>query len=86
MVSGQLVFLVSHLNILTISFVLLGGFGVQFGYGEFPCPLCILQRMAMMLCALGPAYVILYSRDGVFKWNDFVAGYSLTLIAAVSGG
>jgi disulfide bond formation protein DsbB len=86
MVGGQLVFLVSHLNILSISFVLLGGFVVQFGYGEFPCPLCILQRMAMMLCALGPAYVILYSRDGVVKWNDFVAGYGLTLIAAVSGG
>ncbi len=45
--------LIAHLNILTICGVLAGAFVVQFGQGEFPCPLCVLQRMAMMLCALG---------------------------------
>ncbi len=83
---GRLVFWISHFNILTVCGVLLGGFIVQFGFGEFPCPLCILQRMAMTLCALGPAYVIFNSRDRVVKWNDFVKGYGLTLVSAVAGG
>jgi disulfide bond formation protein DsbB len=75
----------AHLNILVICAVLLGGFVVEFGGGEFPCPLCFLQRMAMMLCALGPAYVIMKARDGEVKTSDFATGYGMSIIAAVGG-
>ena len=78
-------FLIAHLNILTLCGVLLGAFVVEFGEGEFPCPLCFLQRMAMMLCALGPAYVILRARDGEVKTSDFATGYGMSAIAAVAG-
>jgi hypothetical protein len=41
--------------------------------------------MAMMLCALGPAYVIMKARDGEVKTSDFATGYGMSIIAAVGG-
>lgn len=81
----RLGFLAAHLNILVICGVLIGAFVVQFGGGEFPCPLCILQRMAMMLCALGPAYVVMRARDSEVKTSDVATGYGMSVIAAVGG-
>ena len=75
----------AHFNVLAVTFVLLGAFAVQFGDGEVPCPLCILQRMAMMLCALGPAYIILRARLGRVDATDFATGYGLSILAAVLG-
>ena len=83
--SNRFGFLIAHLNILTICAVLVGAFVVQSGQGEFPCPLCVLQCMAMMLCALGPAYVIMKARAGEVKTTDFATGYGMSVIAAVAG-
>ena len=47
-----------HVEVMGIVIVLLGAYVVQFGYEEYPCPLCLLQRMAMMLSALGPAAML----------------------------
>ena len=77
--------MIAHLNILVICAVLVGAFGGQFGQGEFPSPLCRLQRMAMMLCALGPAYVIMKARAGEVKTTDFATGYGMSVIAGVAG-
>ena len=52
-----------HLCILGICAVLIGAFVVQFGEGELPCPLCLIQRMCMILAALGPAYIIIEGRS-----------------------
>jgi disulfide bond formation protein DsbB len=76
---------IAHLNILVICAVLVGAFGGQFGQGEFPCPLCRLQRMAMMLCALGPAYVIMKARAGEAETTGFATGYGMSVVAAVAG-
>jgi disulfide bond formation protein DsbB len=76
---------IAYFNILAICGVLLGAFGVQFGQGELPCPLCVLQRMAMMLCALGPAYVVCKARQGNVEANDFALGYGMSVVAAVAG-
>jgi len=83
--SRRLGFWGAHLNILVICGVLAGAFVVQFGEGEFPCPLCVLQRMAMMLCALGPAYVIMKAYYGEVKTSDFATGCGMSVIAAVGG-
>jgi disulfide bond formation protein DsbB len=83
--SNRLGFWIAHLNILVVCGVLAGAFVVQFGGGDFPCPLCVLQRMAMMLCALGPAYVIMQARVGEVKTSDFATGYGMSVIAAVGG-
>jgi disulfide bond formation protein DsbB len=78
-------FWLAHLCIVGICAVLLGAFSVQFIEGEFPCPLCLLQRMAMMLCALGPAYVILKTRQGDVSSTDFCTGYGLSVLAGLGG-
>ncbi len=76
---------IAHVNILAVCGVLLGAFGVQFGQGELPCPLCVLQRMAMLLCALGPAYILLKARTGDVDARDFATGYGLSIVAALAG-
>jgi disulfide bond formation protein DsbB len=75
----------AHLFVLAYCGILAGGFLVQFGRGEFPCPLCILQRMAMILTSLGPAYIIARARHGAVSMTDYTTGYGLSLIAALVG-
>jgi disulfide bond formation protein DsbB len=71
-------------SILSICFVLTGAFVVQFS-GEYPCPLCILQRMAMMLCALGPAWLLLRARTGPVDAKDYGTCYGLSIFSALLG-
>ncbi|GIW81982.1 MAG: hypothetical protein KatS3mg105_3789 [Gemmatales bacterium] len=78
-------FWIAHFNVAAVCLVLLGAFGVQFIEGEMPCPLCILQRMAMMMCALGPAYIILQAKMGEVQAVDFATGYGLSILAAALG-
>src|SRR6516165_10089144 len=84
--SNRIGYWVAHVNVMAICGVLLGAFGVQFGEGEFPCPLCVLQRMAMLLCAVGPAFIIVKTRRGEVDVGDFAAGYGMSVLAAVVGG
>ncbi|WP_409496825.1 disulfide bond formation protein B [Amycolatopsis sp. cmx-11-12] len=75
----------AHVYVLGMCGVLLGGFIVQFGESEYPCPLCLIQRMFMMLTALGPAYFIARSRSGPVSTRDFATGYGMSIIAALAG-
>lgn len=81
----RLGFWIAHFNIVAVCAVLLGAFGVQFGEGELPCPLCVMQRMAMLLCLLGPAHVILKAREGDVPAGEFATGYGMSVLAAVLG-
>jgi disulfide bond formation protein DsbB len=83
--SHRLGFWIAHFNVLAVCAVLLGAFGVQFALKELPCPLCVLQRMGMLLCALGPAFILLCSRGGEVEPHDFAAGYGMSVVAAVGG-
>lgn len=75
----------AHVYVLGFCGVLLGGFVVQFAEAEMPCPLCVLQRMAMMLCALGPLTIIQRSREGRVTAQDFAMGWGLAIISALGG-
>jgi disulfide bond formation protein DsbB len=76
----------AHLFVLAYCGVLLSAFGVQFIMGEYPCPLCMLQRMAMVLATLGPAYIIARTRNGDVSLRDYATGYGMSIVAAVGGG
>ncbi|WP_018801335.1 disulfide bond formation protein B [Salinispora arenicola] len=83
--TNRLGFWLAHLFVLSYCGVLLAAFGVQFVTGELPCPLCILQRMAMMLVVCGPLYIIGRARRGDVTLADYAMGYGLSIVAAVAG-
>jgi disulfide bond formation protein DsbB len=60
-----------------IAVVLLVAFGLQFGLKELPCPLCNLQRVALVLCGFG---FVLNLRFGVQPLH-----YGLSLLGALFG-
>tara|TARA_R110002095_G_scaffold70869_2_gene60410 strand:+ start:2223 stop:2807 length:585 start_codon:yes stop_codon:yes gene_type:complete len=78
-------FWIAHFNVLVVCMVLIGAFSIQLIEQEIPCPLCILQRMAMILCALGSAHIILQARSGGLSTTDFAAGYGMSILGAVCG-
>ena len=79
------VYWLTQLNILALCVSLMGGFFMQFAHGEIPCPLCYLQRLAMMLCAVCLSHVVLSARSGHLKWTSIVQGYGLVIVSAVLG-
>ncbi len=64
--------------ILVICGVLLAAFGVQLILKEMPCPLCLLQRLAMISIACS---ALLNLRFGVKTTH-----YSLALLSSIFGG
>src|SRR5258708_15655773 len=72
-----LVRLGNALGTLGLALILLIAFGFQFGRNELPCPLCLLQRLAFVLCGFG---FLLNLRFG-----SQPAHYGLTLLAALFG-
>src|SRR5262245_44049143 len=60
-----------------IAIVLLVAFGMPFALNELPCPLCILQRAALVLCGFG---FLLNLRFGVQPLH-----YGLSILAALFG-
>lgn len=63
--------------VLGICGVLLGAYYIQFVEGEFPCPLCLLQRLAMLGVAFG---AMLNLRYGIHTRH-----YGVSLLSAVFG-
>lgn len=57
--------------------VLAGSLHLQFGTGEQPCPLCIVQRSGMVGLAVGPIMNLL--------WGIRARHYALSILAAVVG-
>lgn len=80
-------YVTAHLTVLVVSGVLIGGFIVQFGMHEYPCPLCILERMAMILAVLGPARMIAIGhRRKRIEPQLFTTAFGMTVLASVLGG
>ena len=79
-------FALLHVWVLGVCVVVIGAFLVQFIGRELPCPLCLLQRMAMLLAAMGPMFIIhrvtsVDSEPGA----DFSTGFGMSIIASVLG-
>jgi disulfide bond formation protein DsbB len=65
------------LGLYVVAFVLAAAFAAQITLNELPCPLCLLQRMAFALIAVGP---MLNVRHGPRPSH-----YALSLLAAAAG-
>ncbi len=77
---------IAQFCILAITGVLIAAFGVQFGAGELPCPLCMLQRMGMILAAFGPAWLLMRAMRGPIEARDYAQCYGMSVLAAIVGG
>ena len=71
--------------ILAYCGVLLSAFAVQLIGEEFPCPLCMLQRYAMILCTLGALWIVMQARRNELTAARYAQGLGMGLIGAVVG-
>ncbi len=82
---ARLYVLAAALNVWVLVLILAAAFGVQLITGELPCPLCVVQRIALMMCALGPLYVLVQARDRALSGRDIAVGSGIAVIAALVG-
>ena len=71
--------------VLAYSGVLLGAFSVQLFAHEFPCPLCMLQRYAMILTVIPQLWIVTNSLRGKLKKVEYARCLGMSIIAAVAG-
>jgi disulfide bond formation protein DsbB len=82
----RLQFWLLHVYLLGMIGMLLGGFWMQFAQGELPCPLCVAQRMALSLAAIGPAWIIVQCRFGHRDGASMlVRGMAVSALGAIGG-
>ncbi len=82
---ARLYLLAATANAWALMLVLLAAFGAQFAYGELPCPLCVTQRIALMLCALGPVYLLIGQRDGEVAVRDVATAGGIGILSGLLG-
>jgi disulfide bond formation protein DsbB len=74
-----------HAWVLAYSVVMLSAFFIQFVMGEFPCPLCMLQRYGMILATIGALFIIMQARRGVLTTARYAQGLGMGLIGVLAG-
>lgn len=82
---SRLVFWGAIAFILAYIATLLGAFSVQFLEGEFPCPLCMLQRYAMILVVLPIMWLVLESLRGTLTRGRYSRALGMSIVAAIVG-
>lgn len=82
---ARLYLLAATANVWVLILVLLAAFWAQFAYGELPCPLCVTQRIALMLCALGPLYLLIGQRDGEVAVRDVATAGGISILSGLLG-
>ena len=75
-----------HAWIFAYSFVMLSAFYIQFAEGEFPCPLCMLQRYGMILSTAGALFIVMQARRGTLTTARYSQGLGMGLLGALIGG
>lgn len=71
--------------ILAYCLVLLGAFSIQFLQGEFPCPLCMVQRYAMILATIPIMWIVADSLRGTLTRSRYAQGLGMAIVASVAG-
>lgn len=74
----QIARIINVLALFALIGVLAGSLHLQLGVGEQPCPLCLIQRSAMIGLAVGPVMNLL--------WGMKPMHYALSILAAMVGG
>jgi len=64
---------------------LLGAFSVQIFAGEFPCPLCMLQRYAMILATIPALWLVMEAFRGTLTRGRYARSLGMSIVASVVG-
>jgi len=72
-------------NAWVLVLILLGAFASQFLDNTPPCPLCVMQRIAMLLAAIGPCLVLLRARKAPLQAGDIATGAGMLVLASLVG-
>jgi len=70
--------IINIVALLGLLLVLAGSLHLQFGIGEQPCPLCLVQRSGMIGLAVGPLMNLM--------WGIRARHYAISILAAFAGG
>jgi len=81
----RLFLLAATANAWVLLAVLTGAMADQFLTGEPPCPLCVMQRIAMMLAAMGPVHILLAARRDGLTARDIGLGSGLLILGSLLG-
>lgn len=74
-----------HAWVLAYTVVMLSAFFIQFVEGEFPCPLCMLQRYGMILSTIAALFIIMQARRGTLTTARYAQGLGLGLLSVLAG-
>lgn len=74
-----------HAWMLAYTVVMLSAFFIQFVKGEFPCPLCMLQRYGMILATIGALFVVMQARRGTLTTARYAQGLGMGLLSVLAG-
>ena len=77
---AQVFFLVAYIGVLSTAM-----FYFQFAQAELPCPLCISQRMGMMLSSLGALFIVSHSLKKTLTPSGFMTGLGMAILGALLG-
>jgi disulfide bond formation protein DsbB len=73
----RIAMLLNAAALYAVAGLLMAAFALQLALGELPCQLCLLQRLAMALMAVGPILNL--------RYGPRPSHYGLSLLAAVAG-
>jgi disulfide bond formation protein DsbB len=82
---AQIQLLAVALNVWVVVGILAAAFGIQFWLGEPPCPLCVMQRIALMLVGLGPLHILLRAYAASLTTRSMAVGQGMAIIGALLG-
>ena len=75
------------LNLWVLGYTLVIGLALllQFAEGELPCPLCMLQRYAMIVSTLGALWIVRQAQRGVLTADRYMQDLGLGALGAFAG-
>jgi disulfide bond formation protein DsbB len=74
-----------HVIVLGYTGVIASAITIQFVDQELPCPLCTLQRMAMVLVAISAVWIIGQARNGTLTPSRYARSYGMMMLGALLG-
>lgn len=82
---GALYLFANLANAWVLLLVLAGAFVAQFVTGEPPCPLCVMQRIAMMMAIVGPCQVLIAAERKGLTPRAIGLGAGMSILASLLG-